>query len=346
MAMTTPTQFWNDNCSIPDLKFAMEHGAVGATTNPLIVMQVLKKEWDSYAPVIRKMIISMRSASEDDIAWAVNERMAQDGAAQLFPVFEKTNGGAGYISIQTNTKFYRNTEKLVAQALHFKDLAPNIMVKMPVTTAGIAAIEEAIFLGINVNATVSFTVSQALAVAGAVERGLRRREKQGLDNSSMHPVCTIMTGRIEDWLREVTAAQGITVDPAAIDFSGIAVFKNAYRIYRERGYKTRLLVAAYRSHYHWSQFIGGDISMTIPPNWIRQFVNSDIECKKRINDEVDPSYIRQLRKHFKDFVRAYEPDGLKPEEFDSFGPTCRTLTQFLKGYDDMVSMIRGLMIEI
>ena len=85
--------------------------------------------------------------------------------------------------------------------------------------------------------------------------------------------------------------------------------------------------------------------MTIPPNWLRQFANSDIECKNRINDDVDPLLIEQLRKHFTDFVRAIESDGLKPEEFDTFGPACRTLMQFLKGYDDMVAMIRGLMTD-
>ena len=345
MAMTTPTQFWNDGCSIPDIQYAMEHGAVGATTNPLIVMQVLKKQWDTHLPIIEKMINENPGATEDEITWEVIEYMAKAGAKQLLPVFEKTRGSAGYISIQTNTKYYRCAEKLVAQALHFKTLAPNIMVKMPVTAAGINAIEEAIFEGVNVNATVSFTVSQALAVAEAMERGLNRREQAGRDNSTMHPVCTIMTGRIEDWLREVMAAQEIIVDPSAIDFSGIAVFKKTYRIYCERNYRARLLVAAYRSHYHWSQFIGGNISMTIPPNWLRQFANSDIECKNRINDAVDPLLVEQLRKHFVDFVRAIEPDGLKPEEFDTFGPACRTLMQFLKGYDDMVAMIRGLMTD-
>ena len=67
------------------------------------------------------------------------------------------------------------------QAVHFNGLAPNIQVKIPVTAAGIVAIEEATRLGVNINATVSFTLPQAIAVAEAVERGLDRRAKEGHD---------------------------------------------------------------------------------------------------------------------------------------------------------------------
>ena len=66
--------------------------------------------------------------------------------------------------------------------MHFDALAPNMIVKIPVTKAGIVAIEEATYRGVSINATVSFTVPQALAVAEAVERGLRRRESRGQDD--------------------------------------------------------------------------------------------------------------------------------------------------------------------
>jgi transaldolase len=345
MSETTPTQFWNDSCSVPELAYAMEHGAVGATTNPVIVGQVLKNEMESYIPLIRELIAAMPDATEDDIAWALNERMAQEGSKVLLPVFEKTGGKAGFISIQTNAKYYRNARKMVQQAVGFKSLAPNIMVKIPATKAGIDAIEEVTFEGVNVNATVLFTVSQAIAVAEAIERALKRREEAGRDNSGLHPVCTIMVGRVDDWLRECMKQEGVIVDPAAIDFAGVAVFKNAYRIFCERGYHTRLLVAAYRNHHHWSSFIGGEVSQTIPHKWIKQFCESDITCEDRMHIPVDERLIRQLRKHFPDFVRAYEPNGLAPEEFDFYGATKRTLAQFLGGYDDMVMIIRKFMLD-
>ena len=70
---------------------------------------------------------------------------------------------------------------MVAQAVGFDRLAPNIIVKFPTTVAGLAAMEEASYRGISVNATVSFSVSQAIAAAEAVERGIERREADGED---------------------------------------------------------------------------------------------------------------------------------------------------------------------
>jgi transaldolase len=72
-----------------------------------------------------------------------------------------------------------------------------MIVKIPATRAGIAAIEEATYRGISINATVSFTLPQCIAVAETMERGFRRREREGHDVSRMGPVCTIMGGRLE-----------------------------------------------------------------------------------------------------------------------------------------------------
>ncbi|WRS26422.1 transaldolase family protein [Oscillospiraceae bacterium MB08-C2-2] len=346
MSQTTPTQFWNDSCSIPELTYALEYGAVGATTNPVIVGQVLKQELETYIPTIKQLIKDMPTATEDEIAWALNESMAVDGAKLLEPAFKATEGKAGYISIQTNAKYYRSAEKIVEQAVHFKGLAPNIMVKMPVTTSGVAAIEESTYQGVNVNATVSFSVPQALAVAEAIERGLARREKDGLDNSGMHPVCTIMVGRVDDWIKDVAAARGITVDPGIIDLAGVATFKNAYKIYKEKGYRTRLLAAAYRNHYHWSAFIGGEVSLTIPHKWIKQFNESDVTCENRMDIPVDPHAIEVLKKHFPEFIQTYEADGMTVEEFDDYAPNRITLNQFLNGYSEMVGIIRKIMLNM
>ena len=94
------------------------------------------------------------------------------------PVFEREKGRKGRISLQTNPTFYRNSDAIVEQAIRFDNLAPNIQVKIPASAAGITAIEEVTYRGINVNATVCFTVPQAIAVAEAVERGMRRAQRR------------------------------------------------------------------------------------------------------------------------------------------------------------------------
>ena len=160
--------------------------------------------------------------------------------------------------MQTNPTFWRTPEPMLDQGVHFASLAPNIIVKFPATAVGIAVMEEATYRGVNVNCTVSFSVAQAVAAAEAVERGLRRREAEGLPIDDMGPVITIMMGRLEDWLRVLAERDGIVCDPDALPWAGVAVFKRAYRIFQERGLRARLLGAAIRHHYHWSELIGGD----------------------------------------------------------------------------------------
>src|SRR5207247_7005195 len=89
-------------------------------------------------------------------------------------------GRQGRLSIQTDPTSFRSADRMLSQALRFDALAPNVIVKFPATAAGIAGIEAATARGLSINATVSFTVAQAVAAAEAVERGLRRRLEQGL----------------------------------------------------------------------------------------------------------------------------------------------------------------------
>ena len=341
---TTKTDFWNDSCSAEELNYAIEHGAVGATSNPTIVLSVLKQELPTWKPRLMEIIKDNPTWSEVEITWKIFEEVAVNGSKTLLPIFQKYEGKKGRLSIQTNPANYRNSEALVAQALHFNGLAPNMQVKVPVTQAGIKAIEEATYHGVNINATVCFTVPQSLAVAEAVERGLKRREAEGLPVSDMRPVCTIMVGRLDDWIKIIAKKEGIIVTPGDMDWAGIACIKKAYQIYSERKYRTRLLAAAIRHHMHWSELIGGDLIITIPYEWQVLFNKSDIEVKERMNNPVAPEIIDSLYSHFDDFRKAYDEKGLSVEEFDYFGATRRTLRGFIASYHDLQALVRDFMI--
>ncbi len=219
-----------------------------------------------------------------------------------------------------------------------------MIVKIPATSAGIVAIEEATYRGISINATVSFTVPQCIAVAEAIERGFRRRESEHKDISTMGPVCTIMVGRLDDWLKVLMEKQRICVDPGYLEWAGVAAFKRAYQLFRERGYRVRLLSAAFRNHMHWSEFIGGDVVISPPYAWQVRYNASDIAVIPRIDNPVDKQIVNTLSTKFEDFRRAYNSDGLTAGEFDTFGPTRRTLRQFIAACHDLESLVRDIMI--
>ncbi len=345
MTSTTPTALWNDSCSTEELSASIaNNGAVGATANPVIVLGVLKKELGLWKDRIPQIIREMADATEDGVAWRLVEEMSVKAAKLLEPVFVREKGRNGRLSVQTDPRLYRDAKSIVEQAERFNGLAPNIITKIPVTNAGIPAIEEATYRGISINATVSFTLPQAVAVAEAVERGLSRREKEGKDISRMGPVCTLMVGRLDDWLKVVAEKKGIITNPAALDWAGVAVFKKAYGIYRERGYRLRLLSAAFRNHLHWSELIGGDVVISPPYEWQKRFNESDIPIESRIGTPVDPAIVAELLKKFPDFRRAYEEDGMKPQEFDSYGASARTLRQFCKATEDLAALMRDSML--
>jgi transaldolase len=344
MTQATPTCLWNDSAATEELTYSIEHGAVGATCNPSIAVTVLKQEMAVWKPRIRELVRQLTDATEDTIAWKIVEEISVNAARLLLPIFEREKGRNGRLSIQTDPRNYRNTAAMLEQALHFSKLAPNMIVKIAATHAGIAAMEEATYRGVSINATVSFTLPQSIAVAEAVERGLRRREAEGLDIATMGPVCTIMVGRLDDWLKVLHDKHNLSVDPEYLEWAGVAVFKKAYKIYRERGYRLRLLSAAFRNHMHWSEFIGGDVVISPPCAWQKRYNESDIEVIPRIELPVDAKIVDTLLDKFPDFRRAYAEDGLTTEQFDTFGSTRRTLRQFISAVAEMNSLVRDVML--
>ena len=343
MVRRTPTDYWNDSCAVAELAHAVERGAVGATSNPSIVLEVWKKETAHWLPRLRELIAANPTWSEVELTWALIEEMAVRGAAVLRPVFDREHGRKGRLSVQTNPANYRDPARMVDQGVRFAGLAPNLQVKFPATSAGIAAVEDATARGVSINGTVSFTLPQAIAVAEAVERGLARREAAGENTSTMAPVVTIMIGRLDDWMKVVIERDQLSTEPGAPNWAGVAVFKRAYQVFRDRGYRSRLLAAAYRHRLHWTELVGGDVALTMPFAWQLRFDASGIEPEERMHVPVNPAIVDELCR-IPDFRRAYEPDGLAPADFDTYGATVRTLRAFVASYHDLQATVRDVML--
>lgn len=344
MTRTTPTALWNDSADPRELAESLTFGAVGATCNPVIALAAITADLGTWQARIAELAASRPTATEDALGWAVVEELSLNAASLIEPIFHAHHGRNGRLSIQTDPRFHRNREALVEQAVYFSGLAPNIIVKIPATKAGVEAMEEATYRGVSINATVSFTVPQALAVGAAIERGLQRREAEGLDVATMGPVCTIMVGRLDDWMKVAAEKQKVTLDPGYYEWAGVAVFKKAYGIYRERGYRTRLLSAAFRNHMHWSEFVGGDVVVSPPFAWQKRFQTSGIVPTPRIDVPVDPRIVDALYDRLGEFRKAYDADGLSPEEFDTYGATRRTLRQFLAANNELEALVRDVVV--
>jgi transaldolase len=122
------------------------------------------------------------------------------------------------------------------------------------------------------------------------------------------------------------------------------VFKKTYQVFRERGYRLRLLSAAFRNPMHWSEFIGGDVVISPPHSWQVRINASDIEVRPRMDEPAPLSVVEELLRKFPDFRCAYTEDGLSKTQFDSFGPTLRTLRQFIAACHDLDGLVRDFLV--
>src|SRR5579864_4703599 len=95
MTQTTPTSLWNDSASIQELTYSIEHGAVGATCNPVIVLGVLKKEMNLWKDRIRSLIEERSTATEEEIAWQLVREISVKAAGLLKPVFRSEERRVG-----------------------------------------------------------------------------------------------------------------------------------------------------------------------------------------------------------------------------------------------------------
>ena len=125
------TDIWMDSCGEEELEYGLKRGIVGATSNPIIVGNVIKNELNIWEKRIKEMVVEMKDASEEDIAWELIYEIGALRSKKLLPVFEANKGKKGRLSLQVNAKYYRNKDKMVEQAVKINSLAPNMQVKIP-----------------------------------------------------------------------------------------------------------------------------------------------------------------------------------------------------------------------
>lgn len=338
--------WWNDSGVPGELAEAVALGAVGGTSNPVIVSQAVKAQPALCHPLIDRIARDNPGDTEDDLAWKLIHTLAIDAASRLRPVFESSRGVKGFLSAQVSPKYYPNAALMVEQATQLASLAPNIAIKAPATEAGIVAMEEMTARGIRVNATVSFSVPQAIAVSRALERGLKRARAAGRDADAIHPYITLMIGRVDDHLKRVAEREKIATSPGVLEWAGIAVFKHAHQLFKRHGHVGTLLAAAYRHEGHWSQIIGREVLQTVPYSWWTKFNVSATPPRLTLEEPIDGAILAELRAKFPDFIRAHDENGMTASEFLGYGATVHTLNQFLGGYADLLASVRARILPV
>jgi len=195
----------------------------GLTSNPTIFDHAIKNS-SAYDAAIAHQLRSGKAGEElfFDLALDDITRAAQ----QFRPIYDKTNGVDGWVSLEVSPLLAHDTASTVREAkdLYVRAACPNLFIKIPGTKEGVPAIEEAIFAGIPVNVTLLFSREQYLAAAEAFVRGVERRIDAGL-SANVGSVASIFVSRWDVAVRDK--------GPGALrNQLGIAVAMRTYKAYR------------------------------------------------------------------------------------------------------------------
>ena len=207
----------------------------GLTSNPTIFEQAIRKS-SAYDDTIRQTAEQAGSPENMFFQLALEDLTR---AADLFrPVFDRTDGVDGWVSLEVSPELAHDTERTLAVAkdLHGRAEKPNLFIKIPGTPEGLPAIEEAIFAGVPVNVTLLFSREQYLAAAEAYLRGVERRIEAGL-NPAVASVASLFISR---W--DVAIAEKVPAN--LVNRLGLAIAQRTYKAYREHVISPRFLRAA------------------------------------------------------------------------------------------------------
>ncbi|UCF16286.1 MAG: transaldolase family protein [Phycisphaerales bacterium] len=322
----TKMVWWHDSAELAELDRGIERGAVGATTNPFLANLALSQHKDEWSGQIASVL--SRNPEPEEKAKSLMQIAITHAAGRLEPQYEKSAGRMGYVCAQVNPARAADRECMLPMARRFHAWAPNIAVKLPATAAGLDVLEDCTAEGITATLTISYTVPQVIAIAERHHLGIQRARQNGVEPGRCFAV--IMIGRLDDYLRDVAHDRRANISESDIRQAGLAVSKRAYSIYRQRGYEATLIVAALRGTYHMTELAGAEIIMSIAPPYQEMLISEKLPRAERI-DCVIPADVVERLSTLPEFVKAYEPDGMAPEDFIAYGVTQKTLAQFHEG---------------
>lgn len=283
----TGTKLWLDSVDPDLIKLNRSQGATGATSNPIIISDLLKTgRFDAHMKTFFDA-----GKNDEEVAWAMTDKLVKDAQDVFLDVWEGTKGDDGWVSFELDPLLEdhaqtRNTEERSAEYIRLgKEWAAghkNRMIKVPATPGGLGAIEELVAAGICPNITLIFSERQYLLARDAVARGAARRS----DKENVKSVYSIFVSRVDVY----TEKHVPNLIPAAQGMVGIVNAKRIYTMNKEfwagKGFprKQEMIFASTGT----KKMADG----TTPPAWkyVEALAGDDIETNPpQTNEDVQKS---------------------------------------------------------
>lgn len=331
----TPTMFWINNPTRNHADWALEHGALGCTNNPSYTQKMIDHpEEGEYA--LKLLDEAIRENDDvNRIAEEFQRKMVKPIADKFMPLFEKSGGKHGYVSIQGDPINEDDPEVVIRDARLNHKLSPNICCKIPTTTSGLIAMETMIEEDIPINATEIFGVSQFEAICETYQRISKKNGRAPMFYMSH------IAGIYDDYLRNYVKENDVDISPDVLQQAGLAVARKIYQLMIEREYPCVFIGGGARGLHHFTEMVGAKACITI--NWegtADKLLEQNPSVVYRIFNPVPQKVIDELMEKLPDFRRGYLSDGLEPEEFEQFGPVELFRSSFIKSWKRALELIR------
>lgn len=328
------TRFWINNPTLNEARMAIEAGAVGCTSNPAFVSKLLLDE-SSRSSVRTIVDDAIATVFDDDlVAREVQRTMVASLAALFEPIYEKSGGRLGFLTIQSDPRMEEDAAFICDDALRNREIGPNILCKIPCTSSGLAAMEALVPMAVPVMMTEIMAIDQAVTACESYRRiTARMRTKPPF-------FITHISGILDDYFKWYVENNGVKMDPQTLAEAGLAIAKKQYALVKERGYPGIMVGGGARSLRHFTELVGSDMHITI--NWkgtADVLLKADGPVERRIEAFPGEAVIAELSAKLPDFRRAYELGGLAVEEYYGFGGVALFRESFLKGWDALKSFI-------
>ena len=321
----------------------------GVTTNPPLSYQAIQDDPALWSAWVKEHGLAHPDRDATQVGWALYEETVRQGAELFRPVYEASDHSHGHLSAQVDPYTFFDAEAMLSQALELKALGPNIAIKIPGTHEGLDVIFRLTALGVSTNCTAAYTVPQFIAAADAVQAGLLVARTNGVDLTGWRSVVTYMSARWEGApeFEEQATQQGLSLSPEDRRLAGVAIFKQAYRIFRQRAYPSKMLICSLRLGpvvdgatrcWHLEETAGARAVFTLPPPFLTElFTKSEhLTFEPRIRRGLGADVMERLQR-IPYFNAAYEPDGLTPPDFNHLPPLLSTWKEFKEAKDKIVA---------
>lgn len=332
----TPTKFWVNNVTREQAEAGIAAGTTGCTQNPSYTWKMLSHptEGDYAKGLLRE---TLKESQDDNEVQCILQRKLIKGVSDRFmPVWEKSHGKYGYVSIQGDPINEEDPQVILDEARKNREMNPNVMIKIPATKAGLLAMDELIAENTPLNATELMTVQQTVDLCEMYESVSAKSGKRPIMFYSL------ITGIYDEWLKKDVAAKGIEINPDVLSQAGMVVAKKVYQLVHDRGYPLQYIGGGVRKLEDFYEMVGGDVNITM--NWdgtgsCSELIEADAPVISRLFNPVQPAVLEELHSKLPQFREAYNEGVITAEQFEENGAVEYFRDMFIDSWKKTLTLI-------